>query len=513
MEETTKLFAEVQSAYEVLSDGQERAWYDSHRDMILRGDDAVQRDAYERNVRVTTTDDIMKMLPRVNACRDFSDSQSSFYTLLGAIFDNLAREEELACEWENIDPVAYPSFGLANDGYDTTVRAFYAAWGSFATRKTFSWKDIYRYSEAPDRRIRRLMEKENKRLREEAVREFNDAVRSLVAFVKKRDPRFKPSAQSEVERQKVLRDAASAQAARSRAANQSKAVESVDIPQWAQSTGPQSSEESDAPEADTREVYECVVCDKIFRSEKQSEAHERSRKHIKAARQVRRAMQQDDKHLHLGKPAVNDSSTTSTPGSPTPGSQLEADEPFELEKGVEALSVNDASHLDESGNGYETGCGRTSAAEPYSRASPESPSTSTSDDEYADRKHVGERILGQHNDQTENVKHAVPSSQPIDSSEEVAAANPTDNGGVAPQRKIGKAKARGAKKAAQISTASPSADAEVSRSQATATTTILIMAAVQMRQMPGRLHFEDKAVRPHQGSRSRTAYRKWTGRT
>ena len=37
VEESTKQFAFIAEAYEVLSDPQERAWYDSHRDAILRG--------------------------------------------------------------------------------------------------------------------------------------------------------------------------------------------------------------------------------------------------------------------------------------------------------------------------------------------------------------------------------------------------------------------------------------------------------------------------------------------
>jgi hypothetical protein len=36
-EEATKRFHLVQSAYAVLSDPQERAWYDNHREQILRG--------------------------------------------------------------------------------------------------------------------------------------------------------------------------------------------------------------------------------------------------------------------------------------------------------------------------------------------------------------------------------------------------------------------------------------------------------------------------------------------
>lgn len=37
VEECTKYFAQIQTAYGVLSDKQERAWYDKHREAILRG--------------------------------------------------------------------------------------------------------------------------------------------------------------------------------------------------------------------------------------------------------------------------------------------------------------------------------------------------------------------------------------------------------------------------------------------------------------------------------------------
>lgn len=36
-EECTKVFALIQKAYEVLSDPQERAWYDKHREAIIKG--------------------------------------------------------------------------------------------------------------------------------------------------------------------------------------------------------------------------------------------------------------------------------------------------------------------------------------------------------------------------------------------------------------------------------------------------------------------------------------------
>ena len=36
-EEANKRFLEIQDAYETLSDAQERAWYDSHREVLING--------------------------------------------------------------------------------------------------------------------------------------------------------------------------------------------------------------------------------------------------------------------------------------------------------------------------------------------------------------------------------------------------------------------------------------------------------------------------------------------
>ena len=336
VEATTKQFADVQSAYEVLSDPQERAWYDSHRDAILSNEDDVSGEHYEHNVRITTADDIMRMFTQFRGTIDFTESETGFYTILRRTFNTLAREEGLACEWEGLDPITYPSFGHADDAYDDVVRPFYAAWTGFTTKKNFSWKDVYRYSEAPDRRVRRLMEKENRHFREESVWEFNDAVRSLVAFVKKRDPRFKPNTKSEAERQKLLRDIAMAQAARSRAANQVMQEQLGIMPEWMKSGEPHESEHSDETEEAAQEQFECVVCRKSFKSEKQYESHEKSRKHIKAAQHLKNQMRQEDKDLRL------EESTATTVQQPDIGNVAETDETA-VQQGVDNNVLNEES--------------------------------------------------------------------------------------------------------------------------------------------------------------------------
>ncbi|OQO12403.1 hypothetical protein B0A48_03045 [Cryoendolithus antarcticus] len=332
----TRTFAEVQAAYQVLSDPQERAWYDSHESAILRGDNAGgdEETATYSNIRMTSADDLARLVRKFNSSVDFTDAPSGFFGYLREQFESLAREEDAAGQWENIEAPEYPTFGHKDDTHDDVVKRFYAAWANFSTVKTFSWKDQYRLSEAPDRRIRRLMEKENNALRQEGIREFNEAVRALVAFVRKRDPRYTPSTQSEEERQKVLRDAAMAQAARARAANEAKMA--AEVPEWTKVREPDELEESEEEEV-VEQVIECVACNKTFKSERQFEAHEKSKKHQKAVQAVQRQMRKDNANLDL-----------TTSGVDTP--DLDEDDYEIIDDGLEASpnTVGDANgHHDE----------------------------------------------------------------------------------------------------------------------------------------------------------------------
>ena len=466
VEETTKLFAEVQLAYEVLSDPQERAWYDSHRDAILRDEDEVSGEHFEHNVRVTTADDLMRMFSKFNGKMDFSDSSTGFYSVLRETFATLAREEEIACEWEDLDPLFYPSFGHANDNYDTIVKPFYAAWNGFATKKTFSWKDVYRYPDAPDRRVRRLMEKENKRSRDEGIREFNDAVRSLVAFVRKRDPRFKPNTQSEAERQKILRDAVAAQAARSRAANQAKSAPQGPIPDWMMHRDEVEDDESESEEKEPGEHVECVVCKKSFKSEKQYEAHEKSKKHVKAVQQLRRQMEMENvaldlkENYNIEEPQSGDAETLDPTDvdEETPNHEIKEDSSGERSTASRADRDFDESDRNDIEDGQDS---HTSSRPDDKKATLDGDSrSSSSDDEYADRERVESRFLG-HN-KADDSPSKDPSIQPDidDMSQKLnpeSLAGETDS---STQPRLGKAKAKRAKKAAQNTAAAANPDTE-----------------------------------------------------
>ncbi|KAK3117199.1 hypothetical protein LTR53_001703 [Teratosphaeriaceae sp. CCFEE 6253] len=356
-EYATKVFAEVQAAHQVLSDPQERAWYDSHESAILRGDDVGEDEGVPTydNVRITTADDLARLVGRFNSGIEFSDAPSGFFGFLRDTFDQLAKEESIAASWEDSDAREYPTFGHKSDAYDDVVKGFYASWSSFSTIKNFAWKDKYRLSEAPDRWYRRRMEQENKKFRQDGIREFNDAVRSLVAFVRKRDPRYVPSTQTEDERQKVLRDAAAAQAARARAANEAKL--NVEVPEWTKSREPDPLAEMEGTfeeEEVVEHVFECVACNKIFKSENQWSAHEQSKKHQKAVYTLQKKMRKDNAHLDLSP----SSSGITTPDVRKQEEDLEARE--DVEANLESASTlrngheaNDTKTVDEDGHGDE----------------------------------------------------------------------------------------------------------------------------------------------------------------
>jgi DnaJ family protein A protein 5 len=436
VENATKLFAEIQSAYEVLSDPQERAWYDSHRDVLLRGEQAGQAttEEFSYNIRMTTAGEVLKLMMKFNGHVEFTDSPSGFYGGLQDLFKKLAREEEIACQWEDVEQVEYPEFGHKDDTYEDVVRPFYASWNGFATRKSYSWKDVYRLSEAPDRRIRRLMEKENKRHREEAIQEFNDAVRSLIAFVRKRDPRYQENQKSEAERQRILRDAAAAQKARSRAARQAR-MEEMDaaaVPDWAKS-GPVDEHEggfSSEEELEQHE-FECVVCNKSFKSEAQYEAHEKSKKHIKLVKQLRKDMKDQ-------------------------GQALDLDEsPDQHEKTVEAddlVAHAEANTYEEDAHAAREELGREAEATMNGHTSSKLDSRSSitddgEDADYAPRDEVVDRLnYDKPDDLTARLRASVLEDTPDTSGTEDSS-----------QPKLGKAKLKRAKKAAQKASAGEAA--------------------------------------------------------
>lgn len=208
-EEAHVKFQSILKAYETLSDSRERDWYDRHKDQILSEGDEPQ------------TESCIKLFQYFSSScySSFDDSDDGFYTVYRNVFEMIAQEETNALQTlsklssgknkQNRDvAVEFPCFGNSESEYDTVVRPFYAFWSGFCTALTFDHLDKYNTTEAENRRILRAMEKENKKLKEQAKKERNTNVRNLVEFVKKRDKRLKAhklliDQQNELNRQKT----------------------------------------------------------------------------------------------------------------------------------------------------------------------------------------------------------------------------------------------------------------------------------------------------------------------
>ncbi|KAK6535662.1 hypothetical protein TWF694_002115 [Orbilia ellipsospora] len=233
---------------------------------------------------------------------DMQDSNpKGFYATASKIFETIAREEETAASRANEDPLFYPAFGNSKSDYQNDVRPFYMLWTGFSTMKSFAWEDKYRYRDAPDRRVKRLMEKENKKLRETAIREFNDTVKQFVLFIRKRDPRYLPNFQSEEERNAAAREASKTQSQRARMENAAKLANYTEA-EWSKTKDVWEGDETDEEDEDEAEPtveFECVACNKSFKTEQQMEMHEKSKKHIKMVQTIKRQMRKDGVAMNL----------------------------------------------------------------------------------------------------------------------------------------------------------------------------------------------------------------------
>lgn len=208
-----------------------------------------------------------------------------------------------------------PVFGTSTSSYTETVRPFYNFWINFSSRRSFAWKDVYNTTQAPNRDVRRAMEKENKKERDKAKREFNELVRRLAEFVRKKDPRVLEWAKSQAtlkaekeaqEKEQKIRQAAEVRA-RQEAARlaQQEQLDSIDLSgmdlqelmsekdlkrhkHMFQNEGEEDEEE------DVVEEFYCPACKKVFKSDKQFKNHENSKKHKDMAAKLRKELLAED---------------------------------------------------------------------------------------------------------------------------------------------------------------------------------------------------------------------------
>lgn len=178
-EEANIRFKEITTAYAVLSDPQEKQWYDDHRENILNGGNGTSADETEGGPEPN-------LWPFFNsACfKGFSGGVGDFYSVYNFVFFQI-HSVEASHGSEKGPEVPLGEHDLSVSG----VNRFYNHWTHFVTTLSFGWADMFDPREAPSRIVKRAIEKENKKHRDEARRTYQDQVRALVGFVRNLDPR------------------------------------------------------------------------------------------------------------------------------------------------------------------------------------------------------------------------------------------------------------------------------------------------------------------------------------
>lgn len=311
-EESTRVFTEIQQAYEVLIDPQERAWYDKHREQIIRGGD----DYVDNSIN------LMKYFSASVYC-GFGDDAQGFYAVYANVFEIITKEDAEFADGQDLE---VPEFGTSTSDYEEVVQPFYAHWQSYSTLKSYVWLEKYDLREAPNRRVQRLMEKDNKKIRDAVKKERNEEVRALVKFVRKRDKRVKAYLEllkeKDEERQRITKQKR-LEALRER----EKMFEAYKEESWASLSGLEEDlvqmnvhldsefgrdndiNESQSDEEEVQQYY-CVACDKAFKTEKALVNHEKSRKHKDKVAAIKREMADsediDELALQNGENGVNE---------------------------------------------------------------------------------------------------------------------------------------------------------------------------------------------------------------
>ncbi|XP_062942570.1 dnaJ homolog subfamily C member 21 isoform X2 [Cynocephalus volans] len=316
--EAAEQFKLIQAAYDVLSDPQERAWYDNHREALLKGglDGEYQDDSL----------DLLRYFT-VTCYSGYGDDEKGFYTVYRNVFEMIAKEELESVLEEDVED--FPTFGDSHSDYDTVVHPFYAYWQSFCTQKNFAWKEEYDTRQASNRWEKRAMEKENRKIRDKARKEKNELVRQLVAFIRKRDRRVqahrklleeqnaeKARKAEEMRRQQKLKQAKLAEQYREQSwmtmANLEKELQEMEA-RYEKEFGDGSDENEveehelkdgqdgkDSDEAEETEPYDdlyCPACDKSFKTEKAMKNHEKSKKHREMVALLKQQLEEEEENF------------------------------------------------------------------------------------------------------------------------------------------------------------------------------------------------------------------------
>nr|XP_022913896.1 dnaJ homolog subfamily C member 21-like [Onthophagus taurus] len=296
-------FQLVQQAYDVLSDRQERAWYDKHRDSILYGANSDYQD------------DSLDVFPyfTTSCFNGYGDDKDGFYGVYGNVFSQI-NEEDMKFMDNKDEFINLPQFGNSMSDYDDVVGPFYDYWMSYSTKKTFTWLDPFDIRGIGTRRAAKLAEKENEKVRQKARRERNEEIRNLVAFVRKRDKRVQAyrkileakkvekrekqqrlTKEKKLERIKQLNDSGN-QAEWMNFDNVKSELEELEKNLGKEFGDVSTDTDDEINEEELNNLY-CAACNKMFKNPNAFRNHETSKKHKENVIKLKEIMLEDEEEF------------------------------------------------------------------------------------------------------------------------------------------------------------------------------------------------------------------------
>ena len=136
---------------------------------------------------------------------------------------------------------------------------------------------MYNPEEAPNRRIKRLIEAENKKERNKEKSAFNDLVRSLVEDLKTRDPRYKKFMMQKTKEKEEKKRKLEEEKEAKRQEHQRKLKEHRE--ELARQYAKMEEESGSDVEYVDEDLYKCDICNKVFKTLGAFNSHLESKKH------------------------------------------------------------------------------------------------------------------------------------------------------------------------------------------------------------------------------------------
>jgi DnaJ family protein A protein 5 len=288
----------------VLSDPNERTWYDNNREKLLFNKEDMSKEDLDQ---FTFGFNIYHYFT-TGCFKGNDDAEGGFFAVYRDVFEKIKAEEAKAFSHrEDLTEELrkYEGFGDSSTNEDRVLR-FYEDWENFSTYKTFVWSEEWDTREANCRWARREMEKENKKVRQGERKTYVKTIKDLLAYVRKRDSRFinyltrcreeeERKQQEKLEREKEKkREKEDMKVVKQRLEEERfREIEEYyrkqnELSNTSTPTVISHKPARGKPEEEEQGEFYCEICEKEFKSENQLRNHEKSKQHKQMVKDIER---------------------------------------------------------------------------------------------------------------------------------------------------------------------------------------------------------------------------------